>query len=64
MRETCVRYDFWPVNMLPRREGWELNMKKTHRICIQVGYPQTIRVDTGTEFVSGDLALPPFLCPF
>jgi putative transposase len=27
------------------------------KVCVQVGYPTTIRVDQGTEFVSRDLDL-------
>lgn len=30
--ETRVRYGYRRVHVLLRREGWEINMKRTHRI--------------------------------
>ena len=30
--ETRVRYGYSRVDVLLRREGWEINMKQTHRI--------------------------------
>ena len=32
-------------------------MQTLERVCGSIGYPQTIRVDQGSEFVSRDLAL-------
>ena len=35
--ETRVRYGYRRVHVLLRREGWEINMKKTRRIYSEVG---------------------------
>ena len=35
--ETRVRYGYRRVHVLLRREGWEINMKRTHRIYIELG---------------------------
>ena len=35
--ETRVRYGYRRVHVLLRREGWEINMKKTHRIYNELG---------------------------
>ncbi len=35
--ETRVRYGYRRVHVLLRREGWEINMKKTRRIYNEVG---------------------------
>jgi putative transposase len=35
--ETRVRYGYRPVQVLLRREGWEINMKKTRRIYNELG---------------------------
>ncbi|MGA0606658.1 IS3 family transposase [Phenylobacterium sp. VNQ135] len=40
IREICqtrVRYGYRRVHVLLRREGWEINMKKTHRIYRGLG---------------------------
>ena len=40
IREICqtrVRYGYRRVHVLLRREGWEINMKKTHRIYNELG---------------------------
>ena len=40
MKEICatrVRYGYRRVHVLLRREGWEINLKKTHRIYNQLG---------------------------
>jgi hypothetical protein len=40
MREICatrVRYGYRRVHVLLRREGWEINLKKTHRIYNELG---------------------------
>jgi len=35
--ETRVRYGYRRVHVLLRREGWEINMKRTHRIYNELG---------------------------
>jgi len=35
--ETRVRYGYWRVHVLRRREGWMINMKKTRRIYNELG---------------------------
>jgi hypothetical protein len=35
--QTRVRYGYRRVHVLLRREGWEINMKKTHRIYTSLG---------------------------
>ncbi|KMK81799.1 integrase core domain protein [Pectobacterium brasiliense ICMP 19477] len=35
--ETRVRYGVQRIHILPRREGWLINHKKTHRIYYQEG---------------------------
>ena len=37
IRETRVRYGYRRVHVLVRREGWEINMKRTHRIYNELG---------------------------
>ena len=40
IKEICatrVRYGYRRVNVLLRREGWEINLKKTHRIYDELG---------------------------
>ena len=32
-----VRYGYRRVHVLLRREGWEINLKKTHGICNELG---------------------------
>lgn len=34
---TRVRYGYRRVHVILRREGWEINLKKTHRICNELG---------------------------
>ena len=56
--ETRVRYGYRRVHVMLRREGWEVNMKKTRRIYKELGlHPKTVRVDNGSEFISRDLDL-------
>ena len=35
--QTRVRYGYRRVHVLLRREGWEVNLKKTHRIYNELG---------------------------
>ncbi len=40
IKEICatrIRYGYWRVHVLLRREGWEINLKKTHRIYNELG---------------------------
>jgi len=35
--ETRVRYGYRRIHVLLRREGWQVNIKKTHRIYNELG---------------------------
>ena len=35
--ETCVRFGYRRAHVLLRREGWQVNMKKTYRIHRELG---------------------------
>ena len=35
--QTRVRYSYRRVHVLLRREGWDINLKKTHRIYRELG---------------------------
>ena len=46
--------------MLPFGEAWTrsvIHKRSDTLVCAQVGYPRTIRVDNGSEFISRDLDL-------
>ncbi|WP_425332044.1 IS3 family transposase [Pararhizobium polonicum] len=35
--ETCVRYGYRRMHVLLEREGWGTNIKRTYRICGDLG---------------------------
>jgi putative transposase len=53
--DACSRY----CPAVDSRLGWRGDdvVSTLERVCRQTGYPMTIRVDQGTEFISRDLDL-------
>jgi len=45
--ETRVRYGYRRVHVLLRREGWQVNIKKTRRICNKLGLQLRNRTRSG-----------------
>lgn len=60
---TPVSSDLFTPSLLPargvsaRRPGSDAYVQVLDKVCARNGYPTTIRVDQGTEFVSRDLDL-------